>query len=211
LDFITQLLIPLGFRYKARLISGQVWKPFDERFSKVLNRLQTHKNVFESGLNLIYSQELIMHFTFMEREIWSNEARQEQDQLRENKQSVRRSSLIPSHAIPRDPSVSEVEANLATFPEQRIRDIENWIGAPNWMDRLEEAQQRRTGNSGKWLLQSEAYRTWLSQPVFQASGGAPSYSNFLAITGMRFLSVVLLRLTLSKGNQVTARQYSHRI
>jgi len=70
-----------GFRYKARLIAGQFWKPFDNRFSKVLTRLKNHKTLFESGVDFVVSEDMIKHFTTIELEMHNHEEQQQQFQV----------------------------------------------------------------------------------------------------------------------------------
>jgi hypothetical protein len=69
-----------GFKYKASLIVGQFWKPFDKRFSKVLTRLKNHKTLFESGVEFVLSEEMINHFTNIELEMHNHEEQQQQFQ-----------------------------------------------------------------------------------------------------------------------------------
>ena len=78
----------LGFRYKARLITGQFWKPFDDRFSKVLTRLKTHKTLFESGVDFVLSEEIIGHFTNIEQEMRDHEEQQQQFQTSVDKRFI---------------------------------------------------------------------------------------------------------------------------
>jgi hypothetical protein len=45
-------MIALGFRRTSKMLRDLFWTPFDSRFSKLLNRLQTHQELFDSEMSL---------------------------------------------------------------------------------------------------------------------------------------------------------------
>ena len=45
-------MIALGFRRTSKMLRDLFWTPFDSRFSKLLDRLQTHQELFDSEMLL---------------------------------------------------------------------------------------------------------------------------------------------------------------
>jgi hypothetical protein len=45
-------MIALGFRRTSKMLRDLFWTPFDSRFSKLLDRLQTHQELFDSEMSL---------------------------------------------------------------------------------------------------------------------------------------------------------------
>ena len=83
----------LGIRHRANIILDLFWKPFDVRFSKVLARLTAHGQNFEKGLEEVYSEETLLHYTKMDKEIEAN-ATQRQDLLAEKERVDRETRCI---------------------------------------------------------------------------------------------------------------------
>jgi DNA-binding transcriptional MocR family regulator len=48
------------------------WKPFDDRFSRLLGRLKTHQTTFSNGLQEALAGSMLEHYRKLAREISRN-------------------------------------------------------------------------------------------------------------------------------------------
>ena len=73
--------------YKARIIRDIFWTPFDTRFSKTLERLKEHRNLFDRELDYVYNEEILSQHVKIDQEIQGNSLfRQEMEDERKERQ-----------------------------------------------------------------------------------------------------------------------------
>jgi hypothetical protein len=48
------------------------WTPFDVRFSRILERFAQHKQLYEAGLQEVYTEEMLQHYDKVDLAIQQN-------------------------------------------------------------------------------------------------------------------------------------------
>jgi hypothetical protein len=59
-------------RRRARVAMDLFWTPFDVRFSKILDRFAQHKQLYEAGLQEVYTEEMLQHYDNVDLAIQQN-------------------------------------------------------------------------------------------------------------------------------------------
>ncbi|ORY15989.1 hypothetical protein BCR34DRAFT_144457 [Clohesyomyces aquaticus] len=162
-----------GIHYKPSLISDLFWKPFDARFSELLERLQTHQEVFRSEMQLEESKYLELQ----------NEKRARQTELtgqalQQIEQQVENLRVLNQGL---DFKISAQTARLETFFRRKISDIteqlaldqrekgllnakvrhiKEWIDAPEYMREFDRARKTLLPQTGEYILEDHVYQCW---------------------------------------------------
>ena len=124
-----------GARYKISLIKDLFWKPFDIRFSDLLERISKHQKLYDLELSLADREELMLHYEKFDKELKETE-------------------------IYRKTQAHDAKGKERMELRARVRKIKKWIHAPNYMELFEREKCNLTPSTGEWLLKDKAYKLW---------------------------------------------------
>ncbi|KAI0166880.1 hypothetical protein GGR52DRAFT_555997 [Hypoxylon sp. FL1284] len=144
-----------GFKAKLSFVSRLVWQPFDIRYDTLVSRIKQHTDLLDLELRWASTNEAIVHFRRYEGWFIRN---QKLDTAREEKE----------------------KAMERTHIWNRVKELKKWISPPQWTERLEEAQEKRTPGTGVWILENKIYQTWKR---FDRKPGLPPESRILTLRG----------------------------
>ena len=151
-----------GVRYKLSVIKDLFWTPFDVRFSNLLGRLSKHQELYELELSLADRQELLEHYEKFDKEL-----RQAEHYRQTQSSNVR----------------IEAEKSLRL----RIREVKDWIRAPDYMTTFERERANISASAGHWLLRHPTYILWRDSPT--KPSGAQTQPNCVAGFASRVLTI----------------------
>ncbi|KAK7427391.1 hypothetical protein QQZ08_006160 [Neonectria magnoliae] len=171
-----------GARYKRYMIADVFWKPFDMRFSDILDRLQSHQALFNNEMQLEESR--FMEMQFERREFDAGMTKEAMEQIQKkvkdlsndiNSRDSQLASALAGFDQRLDFMVNKARNDTTDFArevewlERRRGQLKQWINAPEYMDVLERAQSRRAAETCKWFTSSPEYLAWKSYK-FPTSG-----------------------------------------
>ncbi|KAI0432500.1 hypothetical protein F5Y09DRAFT_329571 [Xylaria sp. FL1042] len=154
-EFCRQVLVMLNlgargskWRHRVGFLGDVIWRPFDDRFRQLLERLARHKAVFEYEIRLQGQQML--------NRIHLDQARL--DSMYENIQKALNEGFQEIKQLPSSIVMERFKKEL----DHHVRLIKTWIGAADYTSIYEHAEQDRMEGSGEWFLSIEDYRAWRS-------------------------------------------------
>jgi len=101
----------------------------------LLVRLSKHQELYELELSLADRQELLKHYEKFDKEL------RQAEHYRQTQSSIAR---------------IEAEKSLRL----RIREIKDWIRAPDYMTTFERERTNISASTGQWLLRHPTYISW---------------------------------------------------
>jgi hypothetical protein len=131
-----------GIRHKLNVINDILWKPFDKWFSDVLDRLSRPQFLFEFELTLTGKEEARTHYGKVESEL----------------ETARRFQKVQVDRWQEDDT--RIEREEARLLEEQIRNIKNWIHAPNYTALLEKEAAEATDGTCLWFMSHPKYIAW---------------------------------------------------
>lgn len=139
-----------GVRYKATAIADMFWRPFDVRYATILDRLQSHQELFRQEMQLEES-------LYMEQN--QLKGLKELRKLRETIIQLEKFITFKFEGLEdKQPLASPV----SNTPESLLLKIKTWINSPDYMRQYEKAQSLRLNGTGSWFTDSECYKTFKS-------------------------------------------------
>ncbi|KAI9830344.1 MAG: hypothetical protein M1819_005725 [Sarea resinae] len=161
------------------------WKPFDNRFSDLLDRLRDHQELFDIEIKLEDQQALTRFIDKMEAHT------QRADKFHEERRL-------------------EMDQRERDALRARVIEIKNWVSAPDFMGDFERARRNRLADTGQWLIEDDRYQSWRaigsastpgpSTPLVGSASFAPRVLSMLGF-GKTTLSTLLI-----EDLEVTSRQ-----
>lgn len=133
-----------GIRHTLSVINDIFWKPFDAWFSDVLDRLSRHRTLFEFEITLTGKEEASAHHAQVIKEL-------------ENARQFRELQL--ARLRNEDARIDRDEARRL---KEQIRDIKNWIHAPDYTNLPEREAAEATEGTSQWFLSHPKYIAWKS-------------------------------------------------
>ncbi|KAI1420503.1 hypothetical protein F5Y12DRAFT_772567 [Xylaria sp. FL1777] len=162
-EFCRQVLVMLNlgsrgskWRHRVGFLGDVIWRPFDDRFRQLLERLARHKAVFEYEMRL-QGQKML-------NRIHQNQARL--DILYENIQKALNEGFQEVKQFPDSFTMARFKKDL----DQQTTLLKTWVGAAEYMNIYEHAKQNRMEGSGQWFLSIEEYRVWRSSSCSRPEG-----------------------------------------
>lgn len=65
----------------------------------------------------------------------------------------------------------------------RVRDMRQWLAAPDYMAIFESSKRHRAEETGNWILEDRTYLAWKSEIIENAAIPSPVATRVLAISG----------------------------
>jgi hypothetical protein len=163
-----------------------------------------HEAEFESHVVNVYSEEMLMHYNAMDLERDEN-ARHRKLCANDREIAERRAMGLSTKF--RGLDFKSVDSVL----DQKLHDLQKWIGAPNWTDSFESAKRKRMEDTMLWLQEDSAYQSWLTQKVPYPLQGSIFAKNILVVSGVIFPQPLAETFTIHantlKPNRDTERLY----
>ncbi|XXG99675.1 hypothetical protein Hte_006016 [Hypoxylon texense] len=152
-EFCRQLIVMLNhgsrgakWQHRVGFLGDVIWRPFDDRFRQLLDRLRRHKAVFE--------QELRIQDQKMLNEVHRSQLRL--DMLYENIQKALDDAFKEVGQSPDPVTMEQFKKSL----ERQTSDLKRWIQAPDYMSIYEHAKHNKLYGSGQWFLSMNNYQAW---------------------------------------------------
>lgn len=130
-----------------------VWKPFDSRFSQLLERMRRHQDLFDQEMRLYDREILTQHFQDFQQYLQESDkvaSRDLEKERAEVKQLAGLNSLIGEVLWNTD------VCNL----DNRLRSLRKWIWNLEHRNTYERAVRRRHPSSCNWVLEKPRYSKW---------------------------------------------------
>ncbi|KAI4867277.1 hypothetical protein F4820DRAFT_468079 [Hypoxylon rubiginosum] len=144
-----------SLKIKLSLASRLVWQPFDVQYDALMSRIKQHNSLLDLELRLASTKEAIAQFTRYEECFTINRALESKHKERD--EEGERTQLL-----------------------NQVEELKKWINPSQWTERLEEAREKRTPNTGGWILENQIYRAWKK---FDQEPSGPQGSRILTIRG----------------------------
>ena len=68
--------------------------------------------------------------------------------------------------------------------DSRMRELRDWINAPNWADMLEDILMRRTAGTGDWFFYTQDFEAWRGAVLLNNEQMSDSSESVLLVQGM---------------------------
>jgi Cdc6-like AAA superfamily ATPase len=148
-----------GIRHKLNVINDIFWKPFDKWFSDVLDRLSRHQSLFEFELILTSKTDARDHYTKVDKELEDARNFREMQVARSQREDTR------------------VEKEEAVRFQQQIRDIKDWIHAPDYTALPQRESAEATEGTCQWFIGHPKYAAWkkMNNPARSTAQGQDKF------------------------------------
>lgn len=163
-----RLTVTLGVRYKATAIADMFWRPFDVRYATILDRLQSHQELFRQEMQL--EESLYMEQNQLKGLKELRKLRETIIQLEkfitfkfeglEDKQPL--ASPVSNTPGRHHLDQQHIKGMILISLESLLLKIKTWINSPDYMRQYEKAQSLRLNGTGSWFTDSECYKTFKS-------------------------------------------------